>query len=199
MTISLKSSLTLALIGAFAILASYTPTRADSLYDAESGFTSLFSDRKATRVGDVLHILITETAQASQNATSTTSNTTDSKMGPGVGKLSFLPLIGYSGQSAADSKGSTNRSGSFVGRVAVTIIGVTPSGNLLVEGSRNVTVLKDYQVIKLSGEVRPQDIAADNTVPSYKVANAMVSYTGSDPLRPNGKVGIITRMLHWLF
>jgi hypothetical protein len=31
------------------------------------------------------------------------------------------------------------------------------------------------------------------------VANAIITYSGSDPMKPNGKVGIITRVLNWLF
>jgi flagellar L-ring protein precursor FlgH len=120
-------------------------------------------------------------------------------MGPGLGPLSFLPLAGYTGSITAKSQGDTNRSQSFVGRVAVAVTSVAPNGNLLIEGTRNVTVLKDFQIIKLSGEVRPQDVGSDNTVPSYMVANAAITYSGSDPLKPNGKVGVITRALHWLF
>lgn len=191
------AGMTAALLGA--LLSSALPAVGDSLYSAGSTFTNLFSDRKAVRVGDVLHILITETAQANQNISSTTSSSTDAQMGAGTGKLSFLPLLGYSGAISAESKGAVNRSGSFVGRVAVTVVGTTPAGNLLVEGCRNVTVHKDFQIIKLAGEVRPQDVSADNTVPSYKVANATISYEGNDPLQPGKKVGIITRVLHWLF
>jgi flagellar L-ring protein precursor FlgH len=172
---------------------------ADSLYTPTSNFNTLFSDRKAAHVGDVLEILITETAQATQSTDMSTSNSTNSAMGPGVGKLNFLPLLGYTGSATAASKGDTNRSGTFTARIEVVVTGITPAGNLQVEGSRNVTVLNDFQIIKLTGEVRPQDIDYDNTVPSYKVANALVSYTGSDPLRPNKKVGVITRVLHWLF
>lgn len=172
---------------------------ADSLYCPDSTFMSLFGDRKAYCVGDVLHILITENAQANQNLTSNNSNSTDATIGPGLGLLDFLPLAGYSGAIAAESKGGVNRSASFVGRVAVTVTEVMPNGNLIVEGCRNVTVHKDFQIIKLTGEVRPQDVTADNTVPSFRVANAVISYTGSDPLKPGSKVGIITRVLHWLF
>ena len=172
---------------------------ADSLYVADSPFMGLFGDRRVARVGDVLHVLIAETAQANQSLTSNNSNTTDAQMGPGTGSLDFLPLVGYSGAIAAESKGGVNRSENFVGRMAVTVTQVLPGGNLLVEGCRSVTVHRDCQIIRLTGEVWPQDVAADNTVPSYKVANAVISYTGSDPLKPGGKVGIITRVLHWLF
>jgi flagellar L-ring protein FlgH len=172
---------------------------ADSLYTPTSGFAQLFSDRRAVKVGDILHIVITEVEQASQSMTDATASKTDAAMGPGTGLLNFIPLIGYNGSISADSKGSTNRTNSFNARIAVTVVGVAPNGNLLVEGSREVRVHKDFEVIKLTGEVRPQDVGADNTVPSYRVANAQISSTGSNPLHPGNKVGIITRMLHWLF
>ena len=172
---------------------------ADSLYSPQSPFSSLFSDRKAVNIGDTLHILIAETAQASQNMADQTATKSDATMGPGLGWLDFIPMFGYSGDIAATSGGRTSRSASFTARIAVTVTGVTPAGNLLVEGTRQVRVHKDYQDIRLSGEVRRQDIAADNSVPSYRVANACISYTGSNPLRPGNKVGIITRALHWLF
>lgn len=172
---------------------------ADSLYTPQSPFANLFSDRKAVSVGDTLHVLIVETAQANQNMSDQTASQSKSAMGPGVGLLDFLPLVGYSGDISAKSGGSTSRSASFSARIAVTVTGATPSGNLLIEGRREVRVHKDYQEIKLTGEVRRQDIGADNTVPSYRIANAQISYTGSNPLRPGSKVGILTRALHWLF
>lgn len=183
------------LLSVLVVTASY----ADSLYTPQSRYASLFADHKACRVGDVLHILITETAQASQQTQDNTANSTDAKLGPGLGKLSFLPLVGYAGTVQAQSKGTTNRSGTFTARLAVMVVEVAPNGNLLVEGTRSLTVHNDQQLIKLRGEVRPQDVAADGTIASYKVANATISYTGTDPLRPGSKVGIITRALHWLF
>lgn len=172
---------------------------ADSLYTPTSGFKTLFADRKAVAVGDVLHILVTETAQASQTVNNSTSSSTQADLGPGLGKLSFLPLLKYQGGISAESKGSASRSETLTARVAVTVVGISPTGNLLVEGCRQVVVNNDHQTIKLCGEVRPEDVTAENTVPSYKVANAAISYTGTDPLRPGKKVGIITRLLHWVF
>jgi len=172
---------------------------ADSLYTPQSPFASPFGDRKAARIGDVVQILISENAQANQSANDQTANKNNATMGPGAGLLNFLPLVGYSGNITAQSSGSTSRSASFSTRLAAMVVGVTPNGNLLIEGSREVRVHKDFQVIKLSGEVRPTDILSDNTVPSYQVANAKISYTGSDPRRPGSKAGLLTGLLHWLF
>ena len=187
------------LLSLLACLLAITTASADSLYTPASRFTTLFSDRKAVAVGDVLHIIITESAQASQNMADTTATSTDAKGGPGPGIIGFLPQWQYAGSIAAQAKGSTSRSESLVARIAVTVVGLSPAGNLLVEGERTIIVHKDNQVIKITGEVRPQDIGPDSTVPSYKVANAKISYTGSNPARPGSKVGIITRLLHWLF
>lgn len=172
---------------------------ADSLYSPSSSFANLYSDRRAAKVGDVLYIVITEVAQASQTVANETKNSSELNMGPGRGWLDFIPLLGYKGSTAAQSSGKAARSEVFTARIAVTVVGMTPTGNLLVEGSRIVNLHHDKQIITFKGEVRPQDISADNTVPSYRVANASITYTGSDPLRPGKKVGIITRLFHWLF
>jgi flagellar L-ring protein precursor FlgH len=171
----------------------------DSLYRSVGGFSNLFTDRKAFAVGDIIHILVTESASASQNMQDTNASSSEAQVGPGLGKLSFLPLWGYSGDISAASKGTTSRSDSLTARLAVTVVGVAPNGNLLVEGERLVGVHKNHQTLKISGEVRPRDVGADSSVSSYKVANIKLSYSGSSPNRPGSQTGIITRLLHWLF
>jgi flagellar L-ring protein FlgH len=176
-----------------------TSTGADSLYGTGSFFATLFSDHKAVKVGDVLQIIIMESASATHTAERSNQASTQSSLGPGAGKLGFLPLWGYSGSSQSAAKGGASRTESFVGRVSVTVRGISPAGNLMVEGERAVQVNKDLQKIKLSGEVRPQDVQRDNTVLSTAVANAHIEYEGSDPGKPGSKVGILTGLLHWLF
>lgn len=172
---------------------------ADSLYTDGSFFGSLYADRKAARVGDVLHILVTESAQATQTATRSLEKDTDVSVGPGIGWLDFLPLNAYSGSSGYNAGATANRSGSIRVRLTVRVKEVLPDGNLLVEGCRHVRVNKDIQEITFTGTVRPRDIRADNTVYSYNVADLNIDYQGSDPARPGKKTGIITRVLNWLF
>lgn len=171
----------------------------DSLYRTEGGLGNLFADRKAFQVGDVIHIIVTESASASQNMADANTSSSDARVGPGGGKLSFLPLWSYGGDISAQAKGTTTRSDTLTARMAATVVGVAPNGDLLVEGERLVSVHKTHQTLKVSGEVRPCDIGPDNTVPSYKVANIKLSYSGSSPNRPGSQTGFITRLLHWLF
>jgi len=174
-------------------------TCADSLYSSDSFFTSLFSDRKAGKVGDVLHILITESATATQSAGRTHNKQSDTTSSAGTGWLDFIPLLGYGAKSAYTANNTAVRSGTITGRLTVTVKEVLSNGNLLVEGHRHVQVNKDVQDIVFRGQVRPRDISRGNTVFSYQVADVEIQYIGSDPGKPGSKVGIISRIINFLF
>lgn len=172
---------------------------AESPYTDSSFFNTLYNDRKAATVGDVLHILVTESARATQSASRSLNKQSDVSLGPGLGWVDFMPLNAYSGGSSYSADASANRSGSIQARLSVRVKETLPNGNLRVEGRRHVRVNKDVQEIVFSGTVRPRDIQANNTVYSYDVADLEIDYQGSDPARPGNKVGIITRLLNWLF
>jgi len=166
----------------------------------ESGFfVNLFTDARASRIGDVVLVIISESAQALHQAARANDHKTANEVGPGGGWLDFIPLFGYGGASASSAKGVSSRQESFQARIAARVINITEEGNLIIEGTREVRVNKDTQRITLRGIVRPQDICRDNTVYSWNVANAEITYEGSDPARPGKKVGIITRVLNLLF
>lgn len=172
---------------------------ADSLYSSTSFFTDMFADRKAAGVGDVLHILIAESASATQTARGTHSKEADVSAGAGTGWLDFIPLLGYGGSSSHTAGSTATRSGTITARLTVTVTEVLEGGNLRIEGRRFVQVNRDLQEIIIRGQVRPRDIGRDNTVMSYQVADVEILYTGSDPRKPGGKVGIIQRIINLLF
>ncbi|MGM0492468.1 MAG: flagellar basal body L-ring protein FlgH [Armatimonadota bacterium] len=162
-------------------------------------FTSLYQDHRAAQPGDVLFVVVAESTTASQSASRSNSKSGDVEVGPGTGWLDFIPEIGFGGGLSADASGSSQRRNTLSARIATTITGVTPAGNLIITGERMVKVNHDLQTIRLTGEVRPQDVRPDNTVLSEHIANAAIEYDGPDPGRPGKKVGIITRVLGWLF
>ncbi len=164
-----------------------------------SFFVKLFSDMRARQIGDVVLVIISESAQASHQAARTNDHKADTKVEPGTGWLDFIPLFGYGGESGSSAKGVSSRQESFQARIAARVVRTTEQGNLTIEGSREIRVNKDMHKITLRGVVRPQDIRRDNTVYSWNVANAEITYEGSDPARPGRKVGIITRLLNLLF
>ncbi len=164
-----------------------------------SFFISLYEDHRATRPGDILFVVVSESTTASHSASRSDARSSDVQAGPGTGWLDFIPSFGFGGELSTSAGGSSQQRNVLSTRIATTVSGVTPEGNLIIEGVRTVRVNHDMQVLRLVGEVRPQDVRPDNTVLSQHVANAEIDYEGPEPGEPGKRAGIITRILGWLF
>jgi len=161
---------------------------------------SLFSDNKARHVGDTLTIVINENASTTSQATTKTSKNENLNYGPGFGPiLHNIPTFGLSGSIGSNASGSTNRTDNLAASIAVTVTQVLPNGNLAIEGKRKVGMNAETQEITLTGIVRPQDIAYDNTIQSPLIANAQIKYGGRGPVGDKQHDGIISRIFKFLF
>ena len=161
---------------------------------------SLFSDHRAMRVGDILTIIIVESAKAGSESRTNTSKGTEFEL-----RASGLPFAGSganfgAGNSAAfDGKGTTSRSGSLSATVTARVIEVLDGGNLVIEGSKIVEINQEREVIKISGIVRPQDIQKNNVVFSSSLADAEITYSGNGTVNTASRPGFFTRFINWLF
>jgi len=170
----------------------------DSLW--KDGNRSLYADRKAVKEGDVLTVLIYESTTASSRADTKTSKSDSASTKPGVGPLlRMLPEWSVSGKTGSQASGSTTRSGTLVGKISVVVKEVLPNGNLKVEGTRTVGVNGEKEKIVLTGIVRPEDVSAENTVPSTAIAQAEIHYEGKGPVGNKQREGLLTKLLKWLF
>ena len=164
---------------------------------------SLFTDIKAHKVGDILTVLIYEASNAtSQNEIKTEkSGKFNLKGGPGTGPLDFIPLFGASGENknSFNGKGQNLKNQTLRAKMSVTVIGVKENGDLIIKGSRTIGIAKDKETITLTGVVRQKDISPNNTVDSYLIADAEISYTGKGASNTGSRPGILIRFLNWLF
>jgi flagellar L-ring protein precursor FlgH len=164
---------------------------------------SLFADIKAHRVGDILTVLIYENSRASQQVENKNEKTSkaDTKGGPGIGSLDFIPLFGAAAESkySHDGKGENLRQGDLKARMSVTVVAVRDNGDLVIQGSRVVGISKDKETLTLSGVVRRQDVKPDNSVESYLIADAEINYTGKGNASTAARPGFFSRLLSWLF
>jgi flagellar L-ring protein precursor FlgH len=187
------------MIFAVMLLAPYTALSSSLV--GKSG--SLYTDIKAHAVGDILTVRIYEDAQAS-NVSQTDikkEGKFETRGGPGIGTLDFIPLFGAAGENTNEYKGSgTNtRRGNLKASMTVTVVAAKANGDLVIEGNRVIRINNDDETLTLSGIIRPQDINSDNTVNSYSIANAQISYSGKGPASTGARPGIIIRFLNWLF
>jgi flagellar L-ring protein precursor FlgH len=182
-----------------------------SLWQASSA--SLTEDFKARRKGDIVTILIVETASASKAAKTDTSRATTVNAGipnfMGLESAGILKnnlgdlskLINASIDSKYAGAGSTSRQETLNATISAKVIDVLSNGNLLIEGRRNIKVNNEDQIIIVEGTVRPSDIGPDNIVSSSFVADARISYTGkgiiSDRQSPGWLMNIVDKV--WPF
>ncbi len=165
--------------------------------------SSLFTDIKAHNMGDILTVLIYEASNASTQSETKTekSGSFSTSGGPGIGSLDFIPLFGASGSNSNsfDGKGENVRNQSLRAKMSVTVVDVRNNGDLVIKGSRTIGVSKDKETLTLTGVVRQRDISPENTVDSYQIADAEISYTGKGATNTSSRPGIVMRFLNWLF
>ena len=186
------------------LLASAVPASAQSLWTDSKGHTegAYFSDRKARDVGDILTIVISESATTSATKGSSNSKSGSVSMSAGVGVFDFLNSIFPASASGSDSfkaDGSATSTNRAMGRVSVTVVDVEPNGNMVVEGTQSIWQNKNEHKITLRGVVRRDDVSYNNTVPSSQVADATIRFDGKGPLNSKQRQGILTQIFNILF
>jgi len=183
--------------------------RDGAIYHASTSM-ALFEDVKARRVGDLLTVILAEKTDAQKQAsTSTDKNTGVSMSNPTLlgGALSFnspgfMPKRDLTLETSLDSsskfkgQGDSSQSNSLTGNVTVTVVDVLSNGNLVVRGEKAIGINQGEEYVRVSGVVRPVDVATDNTVISTKLADANISYSGSGFMADSNRMGWLTRFLN---
>jgi flagellar L-ring protein precursor FlgH len=163
------------------VQASYQP---NSLFSNEArGF---FKDQRAHKIGDILTVIVTidDQAQISNQTERTRSSTNETGVGGIMGSIfnaavpGVDPSIDLSSGIGDNGAGSVNRSESLQTSVAAVVTQVLPNGNLVIEGRQEVRVNFEVRDLIVAGIVRPEDIGAENTIPSAKIAEARIAYGG---------------------
>lgn len=163
----------------------------------------LFSDLKARRVGDVLTIVLNESITGSKAAvTKTTKTTATANTGPTILGRSIthngVPILDttLNGSNTFDGEGSSTQSNSLAGSLTVTVMEVKANGNLVVQGDKTLKLNQGDEFVRLSGVVRPADIATNNTVTSDKLADARISYSGKGAVAQANSMGWLARFFN---
>jgi flagellar L-ring protein precursor FlgH len=167
---------------------------------------SLFEDRKAHRVGDIITIVLNE----STSSTKSTSVSMKKESGIDFNENSAGNTLLGSNPSFANLGLATNleqnrdftgeadadQSNQLSGNITVTVSDVLANGNLIVRGEKWMTLNRGDEYIRISGMIRPDDISPDNEVLSTKLANARIAYSGTGELADNAAAGWLTRFFN---
>jgi len=191
---------------------SYNPPKpAEGSLWSEATEISLFPDRRARKLGDIVTVRIVEDPEAELNANTKTSRSS----GISASKLKFLgymkalaeknprlaqnpgedDLFTASLGMNFDGKGSSDRDGHLKAYISAVVKKVLYNGNLYVVGKREIKVNNETQYITLSGIIRPEDISTTNEISSTYVADARITYAGIGPVADKQKPGWLGRIV----
>lgn len=181
------------------------PTSQGSLW--QNSNRGLFADFRASRVGDLVTIRITESTRAQGDASTDMTHAAEASFG--VPKLlgimstvqSAYPdldpeqLMRVIGGSSFKADGQTGRNNRVQGTIAVRVKKQLPNYDLFIEGTKVVQINNEELFIYVSGVVRQEDIQDDNTVESGLIADAEVRLTGDGDLSKNQEQGWLGKLL----
>lgn len=182
-----------------------TTLTADSLWKDDTSPASMFADKKAHRIGDILTVVVQENNGATRNNNTSTSkkSAVDASIasflyGPAASGLltkgGKYPAMSFSSANTFAGGGQIGNSETINSMIAVKVIDVLPNGNLVIEGRRQTAFSGEKQDAILRGIVRHDDISATNSVSSVNIADATIQFLSHGTISDNQKKGWFNRV-----
>jgi flagellar L-ring protein FlgH len=175
---------------------------------------SLYHDRRARRIGDVVVVRIEENPEASLNAGTSTKKSSSlsaklkflgvmKSLADNNANLAQIPgeddLISSAFDSGFDGEGSSSRDGNVKAYISAVVVKVFPNGNLYINGKRQISVNNETQYIIISGIIRPEDISTINEISSTYVADARIMYSGVGDLSDKQQQGWLGKVMDYVW
>jgi flagellar L-ring protein precursor FlgH len=161
-----------------------------------SGSRTFFAGQRASRVGDILTVLIT----IDDNANITNDTTRERKTSNTIGVPHLLGLetalgrilpkgfdpanaVATNGDNQLTGTGQIQRQDKINLTIAAVVTKVLPNGNLVIQGKQEVKTNNDLRELTVAGVVRPEDISSANTINHTQIAEARIAYGGKGDLQ----------------
>lgn len=170
-----------------------------STYAPSLALADLVRDLRASRVDDLVTVVVSDRASAIAKGVTNSSRKSDVSSGVGafLGKPSsagaLANLAKSSGESQIQGQGQTSRETVLTATLSARVVQVLPNGNLVIEGSKLIRVNSEQQWITLRGIVRTADVQPGNIVRSDRLSHLEVQVNGK------GVVGDAVRRPFFLY
>jgi flagellar L-ring protein precursor FlgH len=86
----------------------------------------------------------------------------------------------------------------MVAQISVRVDQVYPNGDLGISGAQALNISGERTNIRIRGRVRPTDISGNNTVPSARIAEAVIDYDGTGFVSRSARPGLVQRIFRFL-
>jgi len=155
-----------------------------AIWSPSSRLDDLARDMRASRVDDVVTIVVTETINAAASGVSTTERASSANagitalVGPKSSTGALANLLTQSGDQKLNGTGTTTRTATLNATLSARVVKVLPGGLLYIEGSKDLQVNSEQQAILVRGIIRNTDITTGNTVGSTQIADMEIRLNG---------------------
>jgi flagellar L-ring protein precursor FlgH len=167
-----------------------------STWSQNALFSNLGLDLRASRVDDLVTIVVNETFSAVANGDVKTQRqaTAQSNIAQlaGVTKTTgpLANLLGTNTQTQLQGTGETSRGAVLTANLSARVTHVLPNGYLVIEGTKRVQVSSENQVVTVRGVIRPVDLTPTNSISSNLIAQMEIQVSGKGVIgdsihRPN--------------
>jgi flagellar L-ring protein FlgH len=165
-----------------------TPTAGSSSPGSTFSLTSplldLASDVHARNMGDLVTIVVLDQASATSQGVTTEQRTSSanasicSLFGMKSPHNALNNLANINGQQQLNGQGTTSRQTTVSTTVSARVLRVLPNGDLIVEGTKLISIKSEYQTVSFRGIVRTVDLGQGNSVNSNQVEDLEVRING---------------------
>src|ERR1035438_7045675 len=157
---------------------------AGSLWSQSSRLTELATDVRAAHVDDLVTVLVTERASAVSSGVTKTSRQSSTKASisalAGITKKTgpLQNLANTATDTELNGNGTTSRDSSITTTLSARVTHVLPNGYLVVEGTKDVMVNSERQIVTVRGVARPADLSPGNLIRSDQIAQMEIKVNG---------------------
>jgi flagellar L-ring protein precursor FlgH len=169
------------------------------LYQTGYGM-NLYDDRRGTRAGDIVTIVLQEKTQSSKSAATNISKDSSSELPEPTVLGSVISGSGTNGlfnsienKNKFNGAAGSDQSNSLTGTISAVVTAVYPNGLLQVQGEKWLQLNRGEEYVRVSGLVREEDIDGSNAVSSLRLADARLAYSGTGELADSNTAGWLTR------
>jgi flagellar L-ring protein precursor FlgH len=155
-----------------------------SLFSPSGRLADSTRDLRASQVDDIITIVVTENVSAVASGATNTArkssakNSITSLAGTLAAGSPLANLADLSNAQQLQGTGQTSRNMAISTTLSARVVEVTPTGMLVVEGVKDISVNSEKQSIWVRGLVRPVDLNTANAVQSSRVADLQVQVNG---------------------
>lgn len=163
-------------------------------------------------IGDIVKVKVVEKTSADVELSVDTKDSykKSSKIEKGAEKLlgrvlqPFFNLLGsgefsHDTQSQFKDDGKTDREVRIDALVTALVVDKLPTGNLVIEGRKQVLVNSETQTLVVRGVIDPGMLDADRVIESEDIADVEIEYVGEGQLSKRTKPGFLSRVIEFIF